>query len=208
MENIKDIIAKNLTSLRVEKKWTQQELATKLNYTDKSVSKWEHGETTPPIDVLKQLADIYEVSLDYLVTDIHSDTYDKVYNNKKNTLNKIVITCLAVSLVWLIATILYVYCAMLFHESYWLLFVNAVPISSIVLLVFNGIWGKRIYIFYLVSILIWSFLACVYLFFLEHNPWVIFILGAPLQIAIILWSFLIPNKTLSKKQIRERKLKK
>ncbi|MBR2870352.1 MAG: helix-turn-helix transcriptional regulator [Clostridia bacterium] len=205
MENIKDIIAKNLTSLRIEKKWTQNELADKLNYSDKSVSKWEHGETTPPIDVLKQLADLYDVSLDYLVTDVHDDSYDRVYNNKKNNLNKIIITSLAVSLVWLIATILYVYCAMLFNESYWILFITAVPFSSIVLLVFNGIWGKRIFTFYLVSILIWSILLSIYLLFLEHNPWIIFILGAPLQIAVILWAFLVPNKMLSKKQIKERK---
>lgn len=205
MENIKDIIAKNLTSLRIEKKWTQNELADKLNYSDKSVSKWEHGETTPPIDVLKQLADLYDVSLDYLVTDVHDDSYDRVYNNKKNNLNKIIITSLAVSLVWLIATILYVYCAILFNESYWILFITAVPFSSIVLLVFNGIWGKRIFTFYLVSILIWSILLSIYLLFLEHNPWIIFILGAPLQIAVILWAFLVPNKMLSKKQIKERK---
>jgi hypothetical protein len=94
---------------------------------------------------------------------------------------------------------------MLFNESYWILFITAVPFSSIVLLVFNGIWGKRIFTFYLVSILIWSILLSIYLLFLEHNPWIIFILGAPLQIAVILWAFLVPNKMLSKKQIKERK---
>ena len=81
MENIKDIIAINLSNLRNKANMTQSELAQKLNYTDKSVSKWEHGETTPPIDVLKSLADLFGVSLDYLVTQNPDDNYDKKYSS-------------------------------------------------------------------------------------------------------------------------------
>ena len=109
MNNIKETVAKNLTKLRQERNLTQSEVAQMLNYTDKSVSKWEHAETTPPIDVLKQLADLYEVSLDYLVSDRNEEFYDSTYTGKRNTTNKIIITILATSLVWLIATILYVY---------------------------------------------------------------------------------------------------
>lgn len=198
MKSIKDILADNLTNLRLEKGWTQSELADKLNYSDKSISKWEHGETTPPIDVLKELSTLYDVSLDYLTTEFPDDTYDRVYNNKRNTTNKIIITCLAVMLVWLAATIFYVYTSLLFDVSYWIIFIAAVPISAIVLLVFNGIWGKKIFTYYLVSILIWSILATIYLSIRNYNLWIIFILGLPLQIATILWSFLRPNKSLNK----------
>ena len=89
MNNIKETVAKNLTKLRQERNLTQSEVAQMLNYTDKSVSKWEHAETTPPIDVLKQLADLYEVSLDYLVSDRNEDFYDNTYTGKRNTTNKI-----------------------------------------------------------------------------------------------------------------------
>lgn len=198
MENVKENIAKNLTSLRLEKKLTQAELGEKINYSDKSISKWEHGETTPPIDVLKQLADFYDVSLDYLVTDSPDEIYDRVYNNKKNTTNKIIITILAVSLVWLIGTILYVYGMVFLQESFWILFVTAIPFSTIVLLVFNGIWGKRRFVFLLVSILIWSILASIFLSFIKYNIWPIFILGIPLQIAVVLWSLLKPSKMKKK----------
>ena len=58
------IIAKNLANLRKQAKMTQQELAEKLNYTDKAVSKWERGEALPDILVLKQLADMYGVKVD------------------------------------------------------------------------------------------------------------------------------------------------
>ena len=198
MSDIKEILAKNLTELRIKKNLTQSQLAEKLNYTDKSVSKWEHAETTPPIDVLKQLADLYEVSLDYLVSEEPDDSFDKTYNNKKNVMNKIIITILATSLVWLIGTILYVYGMVFLNESYWILFITAVPFSAIVLLVFNGIWGKRRFVFILTSVLIWSILASIYLGFIKYNIWSVFILGIPLQISVILWSLLKPNKRRKK----------
>lgn len=194
MNNVKETVAKNLTKLRQQKNLTQSEVAQILNYTDKSVSKWEHAETTPPIDVLKQLADLYEVSLDYLVGDYNDKFYDSKYTGKKNTTNKIIITILATSLVWLISTILYVYGMVFLQESYWILFVTAIPFSVIVLFVFNGIWGKREFIFILASILVWSILASIYLSFLEYNIWSVFILGVPMQIAIILWSLLKPTR--------------
>jgi transcriptional regulator with XRE-family HTH domain len=48
-ENVKEIIASNLASLRREHKLTQQQLAEKLNYSDKAVSRWENAETLPDI---------------------------------------------------------------------------------------------------------------------------------------------------------------
>lgn len=194
MTELKETIAKNLTKLRLKNKYTQSEIAEKLNYTDKSVSKWEHGDATPPIDILKELADLYEVSLDYLVTDNNDKSYDKVYTDKKNTPNKIIITLLATSIVWIVATLLYFYLSIFSeHGKQWVVFIYAVPLSSIVLIVFNGIWGKRAFIFPLVSVLIWSFLTSVYLTFLTKTLWPIFIIGAPLQVAVILWAFLKPK---------------
>ena len=188
MENIKDIIATNLVNLRNEKKMTQLELAEKLNYTDKSVSKWEHGETTPPIDVLKALADLCNVSLDYLVTENPDNNYDKKYTAKANLPNKLLITLLSVSIVWIIATMLFVYSTIYGSQRPWLLYVIAVPVSSIILLVFNCIWGKRSFTFIIISILMWTTLASIYLCLLDYNPWAIFIIGAPLQVSVILWS--------------------
>ena len=106
MRDIKDNLAENLTRLRQAAGFTQSDIAGKLNYTDKSISKWEHGDSVPPIDVLKELADIYGVSLDFLVTEHQTEEYDKKYNVKENIPNKIIITLLAISLVWIVATVL------------------------------------------------------------------------------------------------------
>ena len=43
MEDLKQIAAKNITELRRAAGMTQMELAARLNYSDKAVSKWERG---------------------------------------------------------------------------------------------------------------------------------------------------------------------
>ena len=52
MENLKNILAKNLVKLRKASNMTQSELAEKLSYSDKAVSKWERGESLPDIEIL------------------------------------------------------------------------------------------------------------------------------------------------------------
>lgn len=57
-----------IKNLRKKKGMTQLELAEKVHVTDKAVSKWETGEGNPEITILIELAKIFEVSLDYLLT--------------------------------------------------------------------------------------------------------------------------------------------
>jgi transcriptional regulator with XRE-family HTH domain len=187
MEDIKNLLSKNLLTLRKSRNLTQLELAQKLNYSDKSISKWEHGDAVPDIEVLKRIADFYDVTVDYLISDnskkpeVHSIT-------KTNNRNKIIITGLSTMLVWLVATIVYSQLNIWLNIHYWPVFVWSVPASFIVLIVFNSIWGKRKFSFTITSCLVWSILASLYLQFLKFNLWIIFIIGIPLQIAIILWS--------------------
>lgn len=187
MKEIKTIVAENLTKLRIKKNYTQAEVAKAVNYTDKSVSKWENGDALPPIDTLKELSDFYGVTLDYLVTDEPKESFDKIFTAKENIPNKIIITALAVSIVWLIATILFVYSPFIGFERPWLLFILAVPFSTVVLYVYNAMWGKRIFSFILSSAFTWSFIATLYLFFIQYTPWTIFLIGAPVQVSLFLW---------------------
>ena len=71
MEDLKQILAKNITALRQASRMTQLELAEKLNYSDKAISKWERGESIPDVTVLKAIADLVGVTLDYLLEDDH-----------------------------------------------------------------------------------------------------------------------------------------
>ena len=66
MEIYSKIFAENLRSMRRHMRWTQEELALRLGYTEKAISKWEGGFTIPPADTLIRIADIFSVSLDEL----------------------------------------------------------------------------------------------------------------------------------------------
>ena len=69
VENLKITVAKNIASLRTRAKLTQHELGEKINYSDKAVSRWERGDAVPDAYVLLQLAEIFSVSVDYLLSD-------------------------------------------------------------------------------------------------------------------------------------------
>ena len=60
-------LAQQIRALRTANHLSQEELAEKLYISRQAVSKWENGEATPDIDKLVQLAEIFGVSLDYLV---------------------------------------------------------------------------------------------------------------------------------------------
>ena len=73
------IIGRNLASLRKARGLTQGQIAEKFNYSDKSISKWEHGEMVPDVETLLALADFYGVTVDFLLTK------DAGVNHKENS---------------------------------------------------------------------------------------------------------------------------
>ncbi|HBR32082.1 MAG: helix-turn-helix transcriptional regulator [Eubacteriales bacterium] len=191
MDDIKQIIAKNITSLRKSTPLTQAELAEELNYSDKAVSKWERGESIPDISVLKQLADLYGVTLDYLIEEDHTNSdCIKTSVAAQQKKNKKIITLLAISVVWLVATILFVSIGLYAQDvsNLWVIYVYAVPCTFTVLLIFNSIWGNRRKNFLIITLLIWSVLTSIYLSLLSYNIWLIFVIGIPSQIIVALWS--------------------
>ncbi len=186
MESLNFIIAKNLASLRRKNKLTQAQLAEKLNYSDKAISKWEKGESLPSVEVLHKICKLYGVSMDYIVGDekkepkiIETDALKKRYLN---------ITLLSVLAVWFVALVLFVSFDIFAHKDYFIIFAWAVPASSVVSIIFDAIWNKCKLLFYLLTLLIWSFLISAAIQFLTFNIWKILLIGIPMQIAIYLWS--------------------
>ena len=196
-KNIAKIVGNNLTALRKSAGMKQIEIAKKFNFSDKTISKWESGESLPSLDVLVKLCEFYGITLN----DLTSESLDCTgaaniipVNAKIENTNKIIITLLAVTLVWIIATIAFIYAKLYTNVNLWIAFIWAVPVSFIVGIVLNSIWGKRKINFILISFFVWTLLTAIYLQMIEYNLWVVFILGIPSQIAIILWSGLKSNK--------------
>ena len=172
MKEIKQNIADNLSKLRTSAGITQAQLAESLNYTDKAVSKWERAESVPDITVLKRIADRFGVTVDWLITDHgnNAPAPDKAVQHARRH-NHLLITLLAVVCVWFIATAVFVVLGGLGISHKWLAYIWAVPVSMIVLLVFNAIWGKYRRNFVFISLLVWTILAAIYITVITVARW-------------------------------------
>lgn len=192
MADIKEIIAKNIISLRKKHNMTQIELAEKLNYSDNAVSRWERAEVTPSIETLVQMSEVFNVPLNSILEDNVVEVITK--RDRKETFNKLAVILLFVSLVWFISVIAFVYGKLIFNVNLWTIFAWSVPASCLVMYPFNSYWGKYIYKFVILSVFVWALLTCIYLQFLQYNLWLIFFIGIPIQSALGIWAFIKPKK--------------
>lgn len=198
-DDIKTTVANNLIALRKSKGLTQADVANALNYSDKSVSKWEHADSLPDISILCALADMYGVTLDYLT---HEDAEEQLsYVNEKKKPDRerqLTIEVLTVTIVFLCATVQFVYgyCfASVPTQDFWIAYLWAIPISTLFLWNYNRKWHKnKLESTILLSILLWSLLLCIFLQFGDYKLWLIFILGVPMEVIIVLSSNLTKFK--------------
>ncbi len=197
MNDIKSIIAKNITELRVAKGMTQLELAEQLHYSDKAVSKWERGESVPEISTLKAIADLFGVTLDHLVNEhTTGEKRDTAPERKYRFRNRSIVTAMCAVLVWFLALLAFVMLDLLpvEVELHWLAFVYAVPVTLLLWLVFNSVWFNPRTNFLIISALVWSTLASLHVTVLVfgENIWKVYLLGIPAQLVILLWSRIKP----------------
>jgi hypothetical protein len=143
--------------------------------------------------VLKRLAELFGVTLDDLTRETPAEgAFIKI--RKLLDKHKRIIPFLAAGLVWLAATVAFVFLNMFGKgiAGTWLAFVYAVPVSVIVLLVFNSIWGKKILSAVLVSVLVWSVPAVAVLTIAVlpgafADGWMLMLIAVPLQVLVGLW---------------------
>lgn len=190
-ENLAQVIGKNITRLRKLANMTQLELAEKLNYSDKSISKWEQGNGIPDVRILMQIAQLFGVTLDDLVRE-HEGR--EVLPKKTKRRNHFITVICSVGLCWLVAVCCFVLLGLVGPElKYkWLAFLFAVPASAIVVLVFSCIWHWRWIRIIAISVLVWTTIGCVYLVIFAftggtQNLWFLFLIGIPLQALTLIY---------------------
>lgn len=180
-EQLKKYFSNNLCHYRKALGLTQIDLAEKLNYSDKSVSKWERGDGLPDLVVTKQIADIFGLTVNDLIA-------EKPKRRLMTTRNKTVITLLSIGLVWLAATVVFFLCKIISPATdfWWMTYIYAIPVSAIVGVVFSNIWWKKPHLFASITVLIWSCALCIMLTVNVSNIYLIFIVAAVLQILTML----------------------
>ena len=202
-EELRSRVGLNIARLRRERGLTQAELAERINYSDKAVSKWERAESTPDVLTLITLAEVLGTDLNTLtglpaasqpepvpaaVEEIPAAPEKPA--KKRYTADKGVIQKLSSILVWVVALFLYMVLDEFGIQNLWLLFVVAVPANAIVLLSLRSAWKLYGWNRFLISVIMWGFLLVIYLLLLlvgKVNVWRILPMGLLGQAAIILW---------------------
>ena len=192
-EQLKTQIGNNIAFFRRRDNLTQAELAEKLNYTDKAVSKWERGESVPDVLTLMQIARVFGVGLDDLTGTTPEEVPEETPAPGGKTVRKVdknVIQMLSSLLVWFVALLVYVVLSSLNVPKSWMGFFYAVPVNAIILISLRSAWKKFNWNFMLVSILVWGCLVSLHLtilVFVGVNIWKLFLLGLLGQAAVCLW---------------------
>ena len=187
-ELMRQQIARNIAFYRKTGGHTQAELAEKLNYSDKSVSKWERGEGVPDIYVLKQIADLYQVT----VNDLISDEAPRLPAKKP----RLLILLLSVGLVWLAALVLFFALMLLCPElpGKWLCFLYAVPVSGIILAVFTCLWWELWKRCLSIAVIIWGLAVCIHLTVAIPGSYLIYVVAGVLQLLFVMWFALLSRQ--------------
>lgn len=189
MEDLNKIVATNLIELRKNANLTQQQFAAKLNYSNKTISKWELGYAIPNVETLKEIADFYNVPLDYFVISHENDSNEKA--QIKTTAYKISMMCLIDVFFLTIAAIIFVAYLSFADKNFWPVFLWAIAFSFF----FNAIvsehwWYKTPCSYIFGSFTIWTLLISLYFTLIvkniNYNFWYLFFVGLPIQVALIL----------------------
>jgi len=182
MDELKAVVSKNIIYLRTNNKMTQLELGEALSYSDKAVSKWERGEAVPDAYVLKKLSVIFNISVDYLLS-AHDEKELKAI--KPNRFDRRIISLISFLGTWTIAIIIFAVFWFL-GSLQWLVLVYALPVSFVVMIVLTALWSKKQTNIYFISCLIWSIIAAIYITVIDWNWWLLFVIGVPVQIIVLL----------------------
>lgn len=199
MEDLNQIIAENIQKLRKSKGMTQIDLANKLNYSDKAISKWERGDSLPDITMLVTLAKIFDVDLDFLVSK-HTDEEINPINKQKFPLRNFLILIMLCTAVVFIAIVIFIYPTLRNPEAakkYWIAFVSIVPVCSLLTFIYAKREKHPLTEIISLSLFIWSLITtvfCITIISGLENFWMLFLVGIPIQAAIFLYTFFKKTK--------------
>lgn len=192
MDEFKLIVASNLIRLRTSANMTQAELGEKINYSDKTVSKWERAESVPDTYALKQIADIFGVTVDFMLTSHDDWSEDSVPERSRVpsfSMHDIIIVISLVGEAFAAFVVYVIFWILEQHKvmNIWKIFVYTLPVMFVTWLVLNSIWKKGRHNGIIIALLVLSIIAVVYVALLSYsNAWQLFIVAAAAEILVAL----------------------
>ena len=188
LSELKLISASNIIRLRTQAGFTQAELGEKLNYSDKTISKWERGEAIPDAYVLTQMAEIFGVTVDYLLSthdawENPNEVEDQEQGISRYSAN--VIIAIAVLGVWTMALSVFVLLWLLGYIV-WQSFVVALPVSILTYMVLICVFNRRSHLQFVIAAFVFSMFVLLYFVLPLQKPWQLFLIAIPAIILVFL----------------------
>lgn len=184
-------ISQNIVAFRKRCDMTQADLAEKLSYSDKSVSKWERGDGIPDIYVLTRMAELFGVTVNDIIG-MHSELPEAEETAPTKPSRHLFVSALSIGLVWFIAVVAFFIGSVAAPDlgRFWLAFVYAIPVSAIVMIVFSHLWWTIPWRAFSVSLLVWGFALCFHLTASIpnlSNVGLVYTVAAAFEVLVIIW---------------------
>ena len=188
LSELKLISASNIIRLRTQAGLTQAELGEKLNYSDKTISKWERGEAIPDAYVLTQMAEIFGVTVDYLLSthdawENPNEPEEQEQGISRHSVDMII--AIAVLGVWTMALSVFVLLWLL-GFIVWQSFIVALPVSILTYMVLICVFNRRKYLQYVIAAFVLSIFVLLYFVLPLQKPWQLFLIAVPAIILVFL----------------------
>ena len=187
LSELKLISASNIIKLRTEAGLTQAELGEKLNYSDKTISKWERGEAIPDAYVLTQMAEIFGVTVDYLLSshDAWESPEQQAARQEEAGYSVNMIIASSVLGVWTMALTIFVL-LWLFDIILWETFIVALPVSILTYMVLICVFRRRQHLQFVIAAFVLSMFILLYFTLPMQKPWQLFLIAIPAEIIVFL----------------------
>lgn len=199
-----EALAHNLIKLRKAAGLTQLELAEKIKYSNKTISKWERGESYPDIFTLKKMADVYGVTVNDIIEGIVPKSAGLTLVDKKDpkyqfNLAMLIMACALLFCLTLVAFFLLtflvgagktpdgvIYSAVSAQGyGYWNFFIYNIPLDALAVFVFLLVLYRRADQISL-SLILWGVLCSIHLSVMQYEPMIalLYLCGVPFQILL------------------------
>lgn len=185
LNELKLVTASNLIKLRTGKGMTQAELGAKLNYSDKTISKWERGEAIPDAYVLTQLSELFGVSVDFILSS--HDKWEKPKENEVEEVRYSVEHIIAIAVIGTLTAFLIAFVTLwLMDIVEWRLFLFALSAAILVYMILICVFKRTRYLQYVIAVFVLSLFVLLYFHLPKVNPWQLFLVLIPAEVIVFL----------------------
>ena len=186
LSDLKLVTASNIINLRTGAGMTQAELGARLNYSDKTISKWERGEAIPDAYVLTQMAEVFGVTVNDLLS-AHDKWEPTVTEDELPGPSYSVNVLIAVVLLGIFTAGLAVFVTLWMLDIVeWRVFLVTLSLGVLTFMILDIVFkhGRRLP--YILAAFVLSLFVLAYFFLPLDHPWQLFLLLVPAEALVFL----------------------